>query len=81
MIDIDIIKKLEKGVTGGLKYVLEKIKNFFRSLFNFLLGNIFFLNQKNLKTKYKVIKVILGMGVILLLVSFYPLIKNNLKQL
>ena len=57
----------------------NKLKNFFITIYNFIVGNLFFQNQKNLKKKFKIVKYLLTIAVILLAISMYPTIKNNIN--
>lgn len=78
--NLDLISRMENGVIDGCMWVVRKIKNFFMAIFNFIVENIFFMGQKKLKTKYKAIKAIITLSIIVLAVSFYPLIRKGLKN-
>ena len=57
----------------------NKLKSFFITIYNFIAGNLFFQNQKDLKKKFKTVKYLLTLAVILLAISMYPTIKNNIN--
>lgn len=77
---LDLIARVENGFIGGIKWIFNKIKNFFVGIFKFIVENIFFMGQTNLKSKYRAIKFILALSIIVLSVSFYPLIRKGIKN-
>lgn len=50
-------------------------------IFNFIVNYVFFMGQKNLKTKYKAVKTIMSLSIIMLGVSLYPLIRKGIKNI
>ena len=75
----DLLKKCENGAKGSARWVVRKIVSFFSTIYNFIIGNLFLMKKKDLKTKYKIIRLILTLSVVLVSISFYPIVKNSLK--
>lgn len=71
---------MESGVVNGFKWVVTKIKNFFLAIFQFIVENIFFMGQKNTKSKYRAIKFVLSVAVLLFAISCYPLLRKGIKN-
>lgn len=59
---------------------MEKIKNFFLSIFRFVVENIFFMGEKKTKSKYQALKVTLTLAVAIFAISFYPLVRKAIKS-
>ena len=67
---------MENSIINGFKWIANKITSFFLAIFDFFVQNIFFMKQKNLKSKYKSVKYILGISILVLCASMYPLMKS-----
>lgn len=72
---------MESSVVNGVKWIFTKIKNFFLAIFNFIVENIFFMGQKNTKSKYRALKFILGIAVLMFAISLYPLLRKSIKNI
>lgn len=59
----------------------DKIKNFFLAIFQFFVENVFFMGQKNLRSRTKALKIVINLAIVALAVSVYPLIRKGIKNL
>ena len=73
--------RIKNSVSNKFKRMLNAIKNFFLKIFNFFMENIFFMRQKELRSRYKALKLVILMAVMVLAVTCYPLVRKAIKNI